>query len=177
MVLLVSILGVISCFFSMCGRNGHHQTLETQMELSVIIPMAVLKGAHDDASPLAFPSGDIRSLYRWMSENAIIWRNLPDEWKDPARGVFVDRWGNALVYRFPSARREAMFDLYSAGPDGIDENGLGDDVSCPERTEFRAHLGCFAERKVDIDWIRSHFGKLQLDAKGEIIGVPPNEGK
>jgi general secretion pathway protein G len=39
----------------------------------------------------------------------------------------VDGWGHRLVYRYPGKR--GTFDLYSVGPDGIDQNGGQDDVT------------------------------------------------
>lgn len=41
---------------------------------------------------------------------------------------FYDVWGNALQYRCPARSNEAPFELYSVGPNGIDEEGIGDDV-------------------------------------------------
>jgi hypothetical protein len=39
----------------------------------------------------------------------------------------VDHWGHPLVYRHPG--KKGNFDLYSVGPDGVDNNGGLDDVS------------------------------------------------
>jgi general secretion pathway protein G len=41
--------------------------------------------------------------------------------------VPTDPWGHPYIYRSPGANN-ADFDLYSAGPNGQDENGAGDDV-------------------------------------------------
>lgn len=43
---------------------------------------------------------------------------------NPARGLVPDPWGNPFVYRVDGED----FALYSAGPDGIDNGGEGDDV-------------------------------------------------
>src|SRR5678815_6173878 len=48
-------------------------------------------------------------------------------WYFPEAGPLRDRWGQPLVYRVPGTH--GAFDLYSVGPDGIDNNGERDDVS------------------------------------------------
>jgi len=53
-------------------------------------------------------------------------------WKGPYIGspyLAFDSWGSGFVYRFPSQRPNRDYDIYSIGPNKIDENGLGDDVS------------------------------------------------
>ncbi len=63
--------------------------------------------------------------------------DLMDEGPSPGGGeVFLDVWGNPIHYREwasrtgekPGARRPERFDLWSAGPDGIDDGGDGDDI-------------------------------------------------
>ncbi|HRQ88244.1 MAG TPA: type II secretion system protein GspG, partial [Bacteroidia bacterium] len=39
----------------------------------------------------------------------------------------VDRWGRELVVRIPGTHEE--IDIHSIGPDGIDQDGAGDDIS------------------------------------------------
>jgi len=39
----------------------------------------------------------------------------------------IDAWGNPFVYNAPAILGSAQFDLYSVGPNGIDEGGAGDD--------------------------------------------------
>jgi hypothetical protein len=40
----------------------------------------------------------------------------------------VDAWGRTLVYRCPGPVHHQGWDLYSFGPDGIDDRGEGDDI-------------------------------------------------
>jgi general secretion pathway protein G len=42
-------------------------------------------------------------------------------------GPVKDRWGQPLIYRFPG--KHGDFDLYSVGPNGVDDDGRLDDVS------------------------------------------------
>ena len=50
--------------------------------------------------------------------------------------VSCDPWGRDFVYANPAIGRASLgdgFTLYSLGPDGIDQNGEGDDVTLPSR--------------------------------------------
>lgn len=42
--------------------------------------------------------------------------------------AFFDGWGRPLRYRVPGRHNKQAFDLYSVGPDGHDDNGMGDDI-------------------------------------------------
>ena len=48
-------------------------------------------------------------------------------WFSPKLGPIEDRWGRPLVYRVPG--KYGAFDVYSVGPDGVDDDGQRDDVS------------------------------------------------
>lgn len=50
------------------------------------------------------------------------------------RGPYVDRklvdsWGSAYQYRYPGEHNRSDPDIWSTGPNGIDEGGLGDDIN------------------------------------------------
>lgn len=40
-----------------------------------------------------------------------------------------DAWGQPFVFNAPAVHGDAQFDLYSIGPDGIDDQGRGDDIA------------------------------------------------
>ncbi|HZU96630.1 MAG TPA: type II secretion system protein GspG [Planctomycetota bacterium] len=44
------------------------------------------------------------------------------------RGFVVDGWSRPFVYRCPGPIHRHGWDLYSVGPNGIDESGGGDDI-------------------------------------------------
>lgn len=44
-------------------------------------------------------------------------------------GKFVDPWGNPYVYVNPGVHNTSFVDLYSYGPDGINNNGGNDDIN------------------------------------------------
>jgi len=43
-------------------------------------------------------------------------------------GVVRDGWGNPIIYRCPGPVHRHGWDLYSFGPNGVDEQGGGDDI-------------------------------------------------
>jgi hypothetical protein len=47
---------------------------------------------------------------------------------DSTNSVLRDPWQHWLVYRVPSIRSGCRFDLYSMGPNGIDDHGENDDI-------------------------------------------------
>lgn len=50
--------------------------------------------------------------------------------KSKREGAFptVDAWGHSIQYRYPSVSGKDIVDVYSVGPNGIDEGGGGDDI-------------------------------------------------
>jgi general secretion pathway protein G len=41
----------------------------------------------------------------------------------------MDGWNHHFIYNYPPVLGEKDFDLYSLGPNGVDENGDGDDIA------------------------------------------------
>jgi hypothetical protein len=147
----------------------------TNHEVEFLVDLVAGRGVFREKAPLSFPDGDIRSLYVWLTlPEAMEAKFLQRDWKDEAGGVLIDAWRRPLVYRFPSLRKECMFDLYSVGPNGIDERGEGDDIEVPEETTFSAWADCFKGGIVDMDWIIAHWAELKRDpVSRKPIGAPP----
>lgn len=51
----------------------------------------------------------------------------PTRWYQLFREVPKDPWGKEYIYRSPGIKHPESYDLYSAGPNRIDDNGQGDD--------------------------------------------------
>ena len=60
-----------------------------------------------------------------QSEFDALFLQRPDIFR---RGDSRDAWNRPLIYRRPSSHPARPHDFYSAGPDGRDDNGGGDDV-------------------------------------------------
>ena len=43
-------------------------------------------------------------------------------------GEYLDAWGNAFVYVNPGVHNESSYDLYSKGPDGVEDGNCKDDI-------------------------------------------------
>jgi len=125
----------------------------------------------------ALPRGDVRDLYRWVISNPY---NIPEyAWSDlvdPRVGTFRDVWGRELVYRFPPRRRDVLFELYSVGPNGIDEGGEGDDITCGRTVAFDnpAVRSLFKDGRIDPEWFWANLDRFRRDPETlGIIGAPP----
>jgi glutaredoxin len=58
-----------------------------------------------------------------------VWASAPAYIEDSKRPFVVqDAWGNPVIFRQPGPVHRRGFDLYSVGPNGIDEHGGGDDI-------------------------------------------------
>jgi general secretion pathway protein G len=53
----------------------------------------------------------------------------PSRWYQLFKELPKDPWRNTYIYRCPGIKNPAGYDLYSAGPNRIDDNGTGDDDS------------------------------------------------
>jgi hypothetical protein len=83
-----------------------------------------------------------RLLGQWRAERG----SYPNELTDlvaeagaipQGRLLILDAWENKVVYRHPSAGSACDYDLYSLGPNGIDDHGARDDiVSCGSTPEL-----------------------------------------
>jgi general secretion pathway protein G len=51
----------------------------------------------------------------------------PKRWTSVAKSVPIDPWGKEYGYRFPGKRDNSSFEIFSSGPDGMDNTG--DDLS------------------------------------------------
>lgn len=50
-------------------------------------------------------------------------------WRGPySKDDPVDPWGNPYRYRYPGTHNIGGYDIWSVGPNGVDENGEGDDI-------------------------------------------------
>jgi hypothetical protein len=118
---------------------------------------------------LAFPrSSDVRALYGWVKRVALVFE---DDWKE---GRPVDAWGQVLKYRFPSRRPEQFFELYSVGPNGIDEAGDGDDIRAGQALEFRHYREHFENPDiVNAEWLERNYGHLVWGSRGKIVPYGP----
>jgi len=147
----------------------------TQHQVAGLGRVVAYQAFSADRGPIALPRGDIRNLCEWMESRE---DGYTDIWRDRVspldRPVVRDAWGRPLIYRFPSLRKEGVFDLYSVGPNGVDEMGEGDDISCGGDADFAPWASRFKGGIVDVEWVRAHLGNLERDPSDrKIIGAPP----
>jgi hypothetical protein len=82
-----------------------------------------------------FPHGSQKDLYAWLVQGrGPEWDETVNHIENETRFLdhvgrtMRDMWGQELRYRCPVAGRPKGYDVYSIGPNGIDEHGAGDDV-------------------------------------------------
>jgi hypothetical protein len=103
---------------------------ETEQWLVHVGNAVAMYGLYFSDKPWSFAEGDRSALEAWIRADrdlrkAIYWRRVDED-----LGPLVDAWGQPLVYRYPARRQELVFELYSVGPNGVDEQGEGDDIPC-----------------------------------------------
>ncbi|MBF0522513.1 MAG: type II secretion system major pseudopilin GspG [Candidatus Omnitrophica bacterium] len=121
MMLVVIIIGVLASLVMprLVGRTEQAKIAAVKADIEANIPLA-----------LDLFSSDI-GRYPTAEEGLMALRANPgslDKWggaylkRDPK-----DPWGNPYNYRSPGSHN-TDYDLYSSGPNGIDDGGSGDDV-------------------------------------------------
>jgi general secretion pathway protein G len=51
----------------------------------------------------------------------------PQRWRQFYDKLPTDPWGSPYIYRCPGIKHPEKYDIYSAGPNRVDDNGGGDD--------------------------------------------------
>jgi len=71
--------------------------------------------------------------------------HITERWLGPhiPKNAPPDAWGRPFVYHSPSEDKASPYELYSAGENGIDENGRGDDVSDQDETLWNTLTSMF----------------------------------
>jgi len=179
-VAVVVLLALIACavyWVSQLRRaNQVHLNRQYVQKLAYDV---VLESLGRESRMFDLPRGDTRSLYRWIAaESYRDGAGFRPRWfalVDTNDETFRDLWGHELVYRFPSNREGGIMDLYSVGPNGRDEGGVGDDVTAGDRADFEGHRILFLHGRVDPAWIWEHLDSLKRAPGGGIIGAPDAE--
>ena len=101
-----------------------------------------------------FPIDESRDLFtRWLARaEAVVKRGSSGEFR------LEDVWGQRLVYRCPHPDPAYVCQLYSIGPNGIDEGGKGDDME--EALSYKSISYWFEDRNFDGNVYRKFRGQL-----------------
>lgn len=136
---LMMTLLVICSGCSKRGTVGHTTEQYTHVELR---RFAVFVDSRTGGDGRPLPAGGIAALETWLDEQCeeesvaefvrISFIETPGaivRVTQDGRRKLRDDWGRPLVYRFPSGGDGRAFRLYSTGPNGVDEDGNGDDIA------------------------------------------------
>ena len=82
------------------------------------------------------PAATNKALVNYLTSKTLYgsskrWHGPYIEFKDSELkgGAFVDPWGNPYFYRNPGIFNTTFVDIYSFGPDGVNNNGGNDDIN------------------------------------------------
>ena len=77
------------------------------------------------------PSGGVNLVRELTDSTDPDWEGPYMRFKneDLEGGSYLDSWGNPYVYINPGVNNPKFYDIYSFGPDGVDEQGKGDDIT------------------------------------------------
>lgn len=101
--------------------------LVTTLDNSVELPHSADTGKKPDEDAVTQGIAGLTALLLEETSNMAVALPLGE---CPTSGpVLIDPWGNPYIYVNPGRSNAEGFDLYSAGPNGIDEDGAGDDVT------------------------------------------------
>jgi hypothetical protein len=161
-------------------REQSFQKENTKREIAEL-SQRVFDEAYCNEIPLVIRANNAKELYSWLCEPKRLRRaDSPWAiWRDRGYPALLDRegrtfrdpWGQELLFRFPSNHVRLLFDLYSIGPNGIDEEGAGDDICCDVDADLEAQVAIFHDRLVDPVWVKANLGRLERDSGGRIWGV------
>jgi hypothetical protein len=142
LVLLATILtSALVVAVAMAVWEQHRRTIEINRAQRVLQQLQQVFSYHTGGGRKAFSTSSRPSLtadtvrrFNLIRFGAMI--GTPFVWQiPPETGVLIDDhypgldpWGHVLVYECPGPVHFRGWDLYSVGPNGIDEHGGGDDI-------------------------------------------------
>lgn len=103
---------------------------ETKQWLVHVGNAVAMYGLFFSDKPWSFAEGDTSALEAWIRADRRLRKAIYVRGVDEDPGPLMDAWGQPLVYRYPARRQELVFELYSVGPNGVDQQGEGDDIPC-----------------------------------------------
>ncbi len=141
------VMGVVACRLGKIAPRGDlfadMRKLKTPEELGLQPSRSLEPVGHETRRRLAEVS---RLLGEWRAEHGSYPEDLSDlvanlpavERKDGPRPQIVDTWDHKLVYNRPPHAPPCDYDLYSMGPNGVDDHGQRDDiVTCGSTADVR----------------------------------------
>ena len=121
-ITLVAILGIVFLAWMMSGGHGIGRT----GILLRNIDLACTTYLNDWGT---YPLGDETILVRSLTTETTQsgkpplgpYMSFSDDQLNRKKTLILDGWGNTIRYRCPGKRASGRFDVWSAGPDGVDD--------------------------------------------------------
>ena len=124
----VGLLVVFLCSATGAGQTDPAKELRAEADVSVLSTSLALY----EARSFKVPSTEqgLKALVERPRVDPI-----PERWRQLLEEVPKDPWGREYKYAAPGKRSKKAFDVYSAGPDGVDGNE--DDIGNWKKTEAK----------------------------------------
>jgi len=144
-------------------------------ELSATIQEYGLPGvssSHWSAVPISLPESGVVQLELWLTK---LYKqlNIPDKAADYLTGEselvhigadgrvrLIDSWGHPILYEFSAKDPSVVYKLRSAGPNGVFENGKGDDIKADLTYDVIGWM--FSDPNFNGDTYRRYKGRLTV---------------
>lgn len=121
MMLVVVIIGILASVVvpRLAGRSEQARLSAVKADVQASIPLAL---DLFDTDTGRYPTTDEGLSALRVNPGSL------DKWNGPyVKKESRDPWGNPYVYIFPGTHN-TDYDLYSKGPNGVDDGGSGDDI-------------------------------------------------
>ena len=134
LLVVIAILGILISLVTAGAQAARRRGAVTKAKTTIAGLETAIAMYEGDMG--AYPATGNDSLRHALEEdpNNVDWQGPYMEFKqdDLKDGQLVDPWGNPYVYESVNGgapkHRERSFDLYSLGPNGVDDQGTGDDL-------------------------------------------------
>ncbi len=134
LLVVIAILGILISLVTAGAQSARRRGAVTKAKATIASIETAVAGYEGDMG--AYPQSGIDNLVKALQEDPgnVDWGGpymefKQDELKD---GKLLDPWGNPYVYLSVNGgapqHRLHSFDLWSLGPNGVDDSGAGDDI-------------------------------------------------
>ena len=134
LLVVIAILGILISLVTAGAQSARRRGAVTKAKTTISALETAIAMYESDLGE--YPATDNEKLAKALAEDPgnVDWDGPYMEFKqeDLKDGQLIDPWGHPYVYTSVNGgspeHRPRSFDLYSFGPNGVDDNGTGDDL-------------------------------------------------
>ncbi len=131
LLVVIAIIGILAGFIMTANQSARRRASISKAKAEIAALESALEQYEQDLG--RYPEGDIKDVVKSLSEEEDDpnWFGPYMEFRSDQlddQGRFIDPWGNPYKYVCPGKHNPRKFDLYSFGPNGVDDGGERDDI-------------------------------------------------